>query len=594
MKRVAGYARVSTQAQATDGTSLEAQKKKIEDRCSKEEYELVRIYADGGISGSSRNRPQLQELLKDAKAGKFDTVLFTKLDRLGRNNRDIHNIYYELKEECGIDLFCIDDHSLNTDGSMGKMMLAISAGFAELERSNIKERTFGGRKIKWRAQKAIIGAIPYGYKRGNIPGSIEINEEQAKVYKRIVDYYLGQRFSTKKLALQLTAEGVPVPSASKGEGKQSKSKHWWSTTILDMLRNPAYKGEVEYNQKVHVMKNGGRNGSYYTTTKEDKPREQWVTVKLPRLISDERWQQVQDRIENQKRKPKRTYKGYEDHFLLDGLAYCGVCGGKMRKHINFDKNGNEHSFVYKCYWRDCAKDELKMSVRDRCSLEPFDANLVDSQIYSQIAEMLTRPRKYAETWLKDLNKAELEEKVIQLEHREKELQRQLKEGFMYIRGTTDTVAKEIYLKEQRELQQTWEDVRRELDKAHRDYDLVVNKVKRFEQFDKSLNERGIGSHFKTQALLKGYLEGLPFADKKRIVEAVISPETGGRVQVSYVTPADFLDGEELKGMSQEDQNKPLKDRQPCVVGDFCIDLDKIENVINGLDRNVLLEQVSAR
>lgn len=75
MKRVAGYARVSTAMQVNDGTSLEAQRNKIEKTCKNLGYELVGFYSDDGISGGSLNRPKLKELLRDAKDGKFDAVL---------------------------------------------------------------------------------------------------------------------------------------------------------------------------------------------------------------------------------------------------------------------------------------------------------------------------------------------------------------------------------------------------------------------------------------------------------------------------------------------------------------------------------------
>jgi site-specific DNA recombinase len=169
MKRVAGYARVSTLAQVSEGTSLEDQKAKIQDWCTKEKYELINIYTDGGVSGGSLERPQLQRLLADAKEGEFDGVVFTKLDRLGRDNRDLYNLYHELKNERGVDVLCIEDPSLNTGGRMGKMFLGMLGTVAEFERDTIRERTSGGRKIKWKERKAIIGELPLGYRKKKKP-----------------------------------------------------------------------------------------------------------------------------------------------------------------------------------------------------------------------------------------------------------------------------------------------------------------------------------------------------------------------------------------------------------------------------------------
>lgn len=594
MKRVAGYARVSTVSQVQDGTSLDAQKKKIYDKCQKEGYELVNTYADGGVSGGSMQRPQLKQLIKDAKDRKFDAVLFTKLDRLGRSVRDIYNLYHQLYEELHLDLICIDDPTVIAEGGKGRLMLGMFAVFAEFERTMIRERTVAGRKSKWEEGTAIVGDIPYGYKRGEAPGAIEIDEEQARIYGLIVNMYLIQRMSTKKIAIQLTTQAVPVPSVAKGKCKNKPNRHWWGTTIVDMLRNPAYKGEVKYNKKVHVMKNAGRNGIYFCASKEQKPEDQWVTVKLPRLISDEEWQQVQDRMENQKIKPKRNYRGYEDNFLFDGLVYCAECGRRMQKRIIFDKGSKQPRLVYKCFWHDCSDEELTHSNQQRCIMTSTDANLADSQVFSQITDMLTRPRDFAELWLKRLDVGELEAKGAELGQREKELERQLKEGFVLMRSTTNKAERGLYIKEQNKTRELWEETRRELEKTYKELDLATNKAKRFEEFERLIRDIGNGSPFKAKAMLCTTLENLPFADKRRIVDAIVSPEQGGKIQIGYVRPSDFLDVDDMTGMSDEEKNRPLKDRPHCVVGDFSIDINRLQAVLNSLNNSALLRQVSSR
>jgi site-specific DNA recombinase len=124
-KRVAGYGRVSTQAQATEGTSSEEQRRVIEEECRKNSWNLVQFYTDDGFSGKNDNRPGLKRLIDEAKQGKFDAVMFTKLDRLGRNLRDILNIWHDLSEE-GLEIICVQQPQVNTFGSLGKMMLSFS------------------------------------------------------------------------------------------------------------------------------------------------------------------------------------------------------------------------------------------------------------------------------------------------------------------------------------------------------------------------------------------------------------------------------------------------------------------------------------
>jgi len=595
MKNVAGYCRVSTAQQANDGTSLDEQEKSIREKCKKEGYELVELYSDGGSSGGSLDRPELQRLIKDAKDNKFDAVLFTKLDRLGRNNRDIHNLYHTLNEDCKIDLLCIEDPSVNTDGKAGKLILALMAGFAEFERETIRERTSAGRMAKWRKGEVTIGELPYGYKKGNSPGKIEVAEDQAAVYEKIVSYYLDQRLSIKSIAMQLNSEGVPTPPESKGQKLKNKTGLWCSKTISNILKKPAYKGEATYNKKIFESRKGGKRGRYMVVGKGEKPQERHICIKFPPLISPDRWSQIQQRIEQQKLKPKRIHKGYEDHFMLDGFVKCGECGSKIIKRMKVEKNGKRR-FYYCCYWVTAGNQQRAISGRKPCHLKSSDADKVDSVVFSQIMEILTRPDEFAQTWLKDLNLDELEKKVGQLTRREKELSQQIMEGFRYIKSTSNPVLKEKYVAKQKEDEALWQTIRDELEKTKNEYDLAINKKDRFDQFAQGLNKKGIEGHiksvFETKALFKGFLHSLPFAEKKRIVEAVVCPENGGHFEISYIRPVDFLGPEEMEGMTEAEMIKPLKDRDLAIIGKFTIDLNRIEKIILSLDRSILKEYMS--
>jgi len=162
---VAGYGRVSTKKQAIEGTSLEFQKKRVYYLCKTHGWSFSKFYSDSGISGKKiKNRPGLIELLKDAENGKFDTVAFTNLDRLGRNTRDLLNVIELITKDYKLDFVCIDIPSLNTKDAYGKFALQIFSAMSELESSQILERTTSGKMIKWENMEAPIGQPPFGYK----------------------------------------------------------------------------------------------------------------------------------------------------------------------------------------------------------------------------------------------------------------------------------------------------------------------------------------------------------------------------------------------------------------------------------------------
>src|SRR5947209_11823766 len=162
--RAAGYVRVSTDEQAREGYSLNAQRRAITAYCETHVSSLVTVYEDAGVSGkSTENRDGLSKLLTDAAEGGFVRVVFLKLDRLSRRLRDVLAVCDEL-ERFGVLPVSIQE---GMDGSTptGRMHRNILGTFAEFERESIVERIKVGLKEK-AEQGDLVGPLPLGYIRG--------------------------------------------------------------------------------------------------------------------------------------------------------------------------------------------------------------------------------------------------------------------------------------------------------------------------------------------------------------------------------------------------------------------------------------------
>ncbi|WP_396278481.1 recombinase family protein [Glutamicibacter creatinolyticus] len=134
MGNIIGYARVSTAKQAAPGTSLESQEHALTDAGA------FRIFIDKGISGAKAQRPALDEMLEYLRPG--DTVLVTRLDRLGRSMRHLVELVNELKDK-GIGFKSLQE-GIDTGNINGQLVLNIFASLAEFERGLIMERTAKG------------------------------------------------------------------------------------------------------------------------------------------------------------------------------------------------------------------------------------------------------------------------------------------------------------------------------------------------------------------------------------------------------------------------------------------------------------------
>jgi site-specific DNA recombinase len=552
-EKVAGYGRVSTLGQM-DGTSFEEQKRIITEECEQKGWELAHFYSDEGYSGKNSKRPGFVELLNDAKKGTFQTVMFTKLDRFGRSMRDILNSLNDL-HDLGIRIFCINQPEINSEGVYGKLLMQLLGAFAEFEHTMISERTKQGRNAAWKNKK-FMGRPPFGYKIDKENGNkIVIDEEKAAIYNRIVSMYLDQRMNTGAIALQLNSEKIPPP------GNKGK-KRWLYLPILWMLKNSAYTGTAIYNKNKTVLKTKEDGKQYYFRGKELNDEDDWMTIHFPPLITQDRFDEIQARIKKNTKFPLRKFKEYEDHFLLErGLLYCGECGSRMNRHLKEAKSKDR--FQYVCYWKN-HKQQREMSAHKMCNMS-IDAEKTDTYVLYEIFNFLSNPLKFAETWYKDLNLDELKGNITRLtkeKETEEKVVRRLYDNFS-VAG--DDILQSVI----NEHKVRKDEIVTELKRLQLEYDFGKNKFDRFEEFEKaytnsSLREK-ISTYYNTQKQFIDFLDKLSFEQKQKIVEAVVSPENGGRI-IAY---------EGVEGVEIEI--------------DFRADLNRIENLIGSFeDRKELL------
>jgi site-specific DNA recombinase len=547
--KVAGYGRVSTLGQV-DGTSPEEQKRIITEECSRKGWELIHFYSDEGYSGKNAKRPGFVQLLTDAKKGHFQIVVFTKLDRFGRSMRDILNNLNELSD-LGVKIYCVNQPEINSEGVYGKLLMQLLAAFSEFEHSMISERTKQGRKAAWKGKGSIMGSSPYGYKIDRENGKkIVIDKEKKEIYDRIVSMYLDQRMFTNEIALQLTNEKIPPPF-NRG------SKRWYYSAILRILRNPAYLGEQFYNVHKLSCKTNAKGKEYYVREKEMNPKDDWVTIKYPPFITKEKFDAIQARIKQNTRFPLRKFKEYDDHFLLEkGLLYCGECGGKMNKMLV--KNGKYKQLKYVCYWK-YHNVHTEIAGRKKCGMV-IDADRSDNQVLYEVFNFLSDPLQFAQAWFKELDMEKLQATITRLTEEKDAEDKALKR--LYDRyAMDDNNILDLTIK-QHETRRN--EINVELNRVRSEYDFATNKVNRFQQFQdaykKSDLRKKMNLYYSTQKEFMDFLDSLSFEQKQKIVEAVISPENGGKITVS----------ENVEGGVE-------------IEIDFQADLNRIENLITSFD-----------
>jgi len=233
MEKAIGYIRVSTQEQAATGCSLEAQEAKIRAYAAMAGMDLIAVIREEGISGSRElaKRPAGIELVKSLVRGEATHVIALKLDRLFRDAADALG-QVRAWDRSGIALHMIDvgGQTIDTSSAMGRMFLTMMAGFAELERNLIAERTAAALAHKKNTGR-VYGPTPYGFNR--IGGELVENASETAVVGRIRNLATDGR-SLRSIASTLNTEGVET----------KRGGRWHAKTIGYLLRNNLHNTEA--------------------------------------------------------------------------------------------------------------------------------------------------------------------------------------------------------------------------------------------------------------------------------------------------------------------------------------------------------------
>jgi len=246
------------------------------------------IYLDDGESGYYLDRPGFDALRDAARDGLIDMILVHDPDRFSRKYAYQVLLLEEFKR-WNVDVWFLKHPQ--ADSPEKQLLVQIQGVIAEYERARIMERTRRGRLYWIRQGRPLCARVPYGYryipKGKHNPPSIEVDEENAEVVQKIFELYVHEGLSDREIAVYL--KNANVISA------KDRLSYWDSSSIRFILMNEAYTGTWYLNQ----YKKEPRPGQMRPRTVK-RPREEWVPVPVPPLISSElftRAQEIREREE---------------------------------------------------------------------------------------------------------------------------------------------------------------------------------------------------------------------------------------------------------------------------------------------------------
>jgi site-specific DNA recombinase len=375
--RCAIYTRKSTEeGLEQEYNSLDAQRDAGEAYIKSQQHEgwvcLPTRFDDGGFSGASMERPALRRLLADIEAGKVDTVVVYKVDRLSRSLLDFSRMM-EAFEKHKV-AFVSVTQAFNTASSMGRLVLNVLLSFAQFEREMISERTrdkiaAARRKGKWSGGMPILG---YGVENTKLI----VDPLEAPMVRQIFEMYL-ERESLLAVVQELNARGWRTKQWKTKKGDVRGGRVFDKNSLHMLLNNVVYIGKVRYKDEVH-------KGEHEA------------------IVDSGNFEKAQAILRRNARSGGRAVRN-KHGALLRGILHCVPCGCGM-SHATTDKGPRQDRY-YVCNhaqkrgWQTCPSPSIPAGEIERFVVDQIKAIGRDPQI---IKETLAQARRQAEDQIEQL------------------------------------------------------------------------------------------------------------------------------------------------------------------------------------------------
>jgi len=523
-KIAAIYARVSTEEQAREGTSLDSQVEAMLQWASEKGYLVPEEYVlREEWSGGVLERPLLDRARDLAQQGKIDALLVYSWDRLSRDMTHQHVLRYLLEERQGVKLISVTQPE--GEDMMAKAGRGLMAIVAEIERELIRERTMRGKRNRAKAGKLPTGGGGlYGYSYSKETGKREINEEEARVVKMIFHWLVYDRMSLNSICLKLMEMGIPAPKGGRA---------WSRGTLGRLVRRIDYTGRsfantmksVESKSHIKLPSQLKRRKS----ARKPLPRDQWIELPsdtTPAIVSEDLFEAAQEQLRRNRQQASRPRKY---RWLLRGHVRC-ECGRAM----------------YGCptrryrYYR-CWGYRKVYAPFDPCDARMVKAGELEALVWNEVKKALLNPNLITaelERLTREDRRTSLEEDIERARERVDSLGREERRILkLYRYGEFDLPLLEKEMNEIARERATWEAERVRLEERLENQKLLEGQREVIETYCRwaSQNIEGFGYEEKRKAIEALQVGVMVSKDRRVVIRGVIpaiiaEQEFGQRLQ----------------------------------------------------------------
>jgi site-specific DNA recombinase len=384
MRMAAIYARVSSEQQREENT-IASQTAALIEFAKGHDLQIPEawVFEDEGYSGATLERPGLERVRDLAAEGQIQVVLAYAPDRLSRKYAYQILLIEEFARH-GVETLFVK--APQGDSAEDQLLVQFQGMIAEYERAQILERSRRGKRHRAHSGEiSVMSGAPYGYryirKTDEAPAAYIVHEAEARVVRRVYEMYTAKGLSIGEITRRLNAESIPT---------RKVSARWERSTVWAVLRNPAYRGlacfgKTRASARARVMRPQRRRGVARpsTTAGHERPREEWIEIPVPALVTEESFARAQELLEENKiRSRRRTI----EPSVVQGLVSCAKCGYAFSRTSTRTSARKIH--YYKCIGSDGWR-KLGGPICDNRRLVRQD--LLDQIVWAEVIRLLEEP-----------------------------------------------------------------------------------------------------------------------------------------------------------------------------------------------------------
>ena len=484
---------IYTRLSKEDGTpeesvSIETQKNYLIDYVKKQGWQVTKIYADDGYSGTNFNRPDFQRMKKDIENGIIDCVITKDLSRLGRNYLDTGFYLEVFFPEHNIRYISVND-GVDTLNRTAMDITPFRNILNEMYATDVSVKIKSAKKTRFEQGKYMGSVAPYGYKKDpNDKNHLIIDEDVSKNVRLIFDLAL-QGMGVEKIRTYLTNNKIIKPSSYltkigiKGfeKGAESGEYNWTVGGVRFVLRNPVYAGNISGYKRIKV--------SMKSEKRISRLPEEWKVVYNTHegIVTQEEFNLVQRLITSRRRTDSN--RGFEN--IFSGVIKCADCGYAM---CATSANRRKRPDIIDCIQYAC--NSYNMYGNKNCTSHNIEARTLFNIVIKDINEYATMALedekivKKLQNQLSIVSNNEiksLQKEIKKLNKRLGELDRLfncLYEDKVFERITERNfeIMSDKYQKEQNEITEKINKINEELDKQEKNNKGTIDFIKLIQQY----------------------------------------------------------------------------------------------------------------